>query len=560
MSYLVLARKWRPKNFEQVVGQDHIVRTLAHSLDNERLHHAYLFTGTRGVGKTTLARILAKALNCEKGVSSTPCNACDACRQIDEGRFIDLIEVDAASNTKVEDTRALLDNVPYSATAGRFKVYLIDEIHMLSTSSFNALLKTLEEPPAHVKFLMATTDPQKLPVTVLSRCIQFNLRALDSNEIAVQLTHILEAEQTESEPEAVAAIARQSKGSMRDGLSILDQAISFTNGNLQQSSVREMLGMISQDFLTSLIQAIAEQQVEQIPKIVEQMYERSVNFQSALDDILLKLHDLALWKLAPETVESKDADPAELSQLGETLSEEEIQLYYQIALIGKRDLPLAPDPKTGFEMVLMRMVAFHPQSQPPVQQPQSVRKPQSRYTQKTVEQPAPAASAPHSQPVKEPVKVNSAPPAAPAPSAENRQIKNADDWHDFLQNQANLVGYADIFAKKLSFKNRIDNKIIVELPEKKKLAVDDISVYQPQIENAVRHTHGNETTVEIQVSSEQSANESYQERANREQETKMANIVQKIEAEEIPQLLRSEFGATLDKDSIVPIDADGQTD
>jgi len=556
VSYLVLARKWRPKNFEQVVGQDHIVRTLAHSLDNERLHHAYLFTGTRGVGKTTLARILAKSLNCEQGITSTPCKQCDACRQIDEGRFIDLIEVDAASNTKVEDTRALLDNVPYSATAGRFKVYLIDEIHMLSTSSFNALLKTLEEPPAHVKFLMATTDPQKLPVTVLSRCIQFNLRALDSNEIALQLNRILDAEQIKYEPEAVAAIARQSKGSMRDGLSILDQAISYTDSNLQEPVVREMLGMISQDFLVSLIQAIADQQAEQIPQIVEQMYERSLNFQSALDDILLKMHDLALWKLAPETVASKDLDPSELQQLGKSLSEEDVQLYYQIALIGKRDLPLAPDPRIGFEMILMRMLAFYPQSQPPAQKPQAAQKPQSRFIKGTGGQ-TQSASGVHTKPPDTPAKRENPPVAAePASSIETKPINNADDWHHFLKNHANLSGYADVFAKKLSFKVRDGNKIILELPQSKKLKPDSITIYRPKIEHAVHSMHADNTVVEIEVSSEQNANESYKERTKREQETEIANIAQKIEAEEIPQLLRSEFGATLDKSSIRPIDTE----
>ncbi len=368
MSYLVLARKWRPRNFEEIVGQEHVVRTLKHALDNERLHHAYLFTGTRGVGKTTLARILAKALNCGSGVSSTPCNECSACNEIDEGRFIDLIEVDAASRTKVEDTRALLENVHFSATAGRYKVYLIDEIHMLSGHSFNALLKTLEEPPEHVKFLMATTDPQKLPVTVLSRCIQFNLRAMDSNEISAQMTTILEQENIEFSADAINSIARQSRGSMRDGLSILDQAISYTNGKLEEGPVREMLGMLSQDFLFELLTAIANQDPDKMLEITARMSEQSVNYESALDDVLLKLHELSLLKVTPQIVTERADNINELKQLESQLSKEEIQLYYQIALIGKRDLPLAPDPQTGFEMVLMRMLAFHPESGSPTGQ------------------------------------------------------------------------------------------------------------------------------------------------------------------------------------------------
>ena len=367
MSYLVLARKWRPKNFEDVVGQDHVVRTLSHSLNNERLHHAYLFTGTRGVGKTTIARILAKALNCEQGVSSKPCGQCNTCVEVDQGSYIDLIEVDAASKTKVEDTRALLDNVPYLPTSGRYKIYLFDEIHMLSGHSFNAFLKTLEEPPEHVKFLMATTDPQKLPVTVLSRCIQFNLRAMDNEEIVAQLEKILPDENVTFESAAINAIARLSQGSMRDALSIVDQAISYTQGNLNEAAVRDMLGMLSHDFIDSILFSVANRNAEELFKVVERMFERSINIESALDDLLLKLHDLGLHKVTPSLVESRTDNVEQLRELAAAMSEEEIQLYYQIGLLGKRDLKLAPTARIGLEMTLLRMIAFHPDSQPDVE-------------------------------------------------------------------------------------------------------------------------------------------------------------------------------------------------
>ncbi len=538
MSYLVLARKWRPKNFQQVVGQDHVVRTLAHSLDNQRLHHAYLFTGTRGVGKTTLARILAKALNCEQGVSSVPCNQCDACVQIDEGRFIDLIEVDAASNTKVEDTRALLDNVPFSSSSGRYKIYLIDEIHMLSTSSFNALLKTLEEPPAHVKFLMATTDPQKLPVTVLSRCIQFNLRAMDRPEIQSQIEHILKNEDIAFEPAAASAIARQSKGSMRDSLSILDQAISFTQGNLKTAEVRRMLGMLSQDFLNTLIEVIVQKKADQITAIADQMQERAVNFESALDDILLRLHDLALWKLAPETIASKDVDADELRQLGASLSSEEIQLFYQIALIGKRDLGLAPDPRIGFEMILLRMLAFAPWNDSGDARSRSSAGP-ARPRSET--RPPPAAPAPSA------AAAPSSPAAGPA-GAKPDKLQNAEDWHAFATRAESLGGYARTFAQKAAFKTRADNQITLTLQAGSITSLDRRDKTREDLEAALLDTFGEKLTVI--VTDEDNENESAISRTDREQRLKLAQITKQIESEEIPQLLKSHFGAAIEADSI----------
>ena len=360
MSYQALARKWRPRTFTDVVGQQHVVSALANALDHDRVHHAFLFTGTRGVGKTTLARILAKALNCEQGVSSRPCGECSACQAIDEGRFVDLIEVDAASKTKVDDTREMLDNVQYAPTRARYKVYLIDEVHMLSGHSFNALLKTLEEPPPHVKFVLATTDPQKVPVTVLSRCLQFNLRILEPMLIAEQLRKIIEAEAHPGEPQALELLARAADGSMRDALSLLDQGIAYGGGRVTAEAMQAMLGLIESSFVQDLIAALAAADAEQVMAAVGRMGERAYDFSGALDELLLQLHHLSLQQIAPAALVAKQAQQPWHVELAERISAEDLQLYYQIGLIGKRDLPLAPDPRSGFEMVMLRMLAFRP--------------------------------------------------------------------------------------------------------------------------------------------------------------------------------------------------------
>ncbi|HPB75622.1 MAG TPA: DNA polymerase III subunit gamma/tau, partial [Chromatiaceae bacterium] len=360
MSYQVLARKWRPRSFADMVGQAHVVRALSNALDQDRLHHAYLFTGTRGVGKTTLARILAKALNCEAGVSSTPCCQCPSCREIDEGRFVDLLEVDAASRTRVDQTRDLLDNVPFAPVKGRFKVYLIDEVHMFSTSSFNALLKTLEEPPPHVKFLLATTDPQKVPVTVLSRCLQFNLKRLVPEEIATQLAHILTVEAVPFEAPALALLARAADGSMRDGLSLLDQAIAFGGGRVGAEDIRAMLGTVGRDMSLRLLQALAARDGAALLAEVARIHELAPDFGGVLQEVLGLLHRLALFQQVPVTLAADDPEREALMALGRDLIPEDVQLYYQIALLGQADLPLAPDPRTGMEMVLLRMLAFRP--------------------------------------------------------------------------------------------------------------------------------------------------------------------------------------------------------
>ncbi len=360
MNYQVLARKWRPRKFAEVVGQEHVLRALINALDNNRLHHAYLFTGTRGVGKTTLGRILAKSLNCETGVSATPCGVCSTCREIDEGRFVDLIEVDAASRTKVEDTRELLENVQYAPTRGRFKVYLIDEVHMLSNHSFNALLKTLEEPPPHVKFLLATTDPQRLPVTILSRCLKFNLKCIPLNLIVAHLGHILEQEGIACEQGPLALIARSADGSMRDALSLLDQAIAFGGGKVGDADVRAMLGSIDRDHVFALLTALADDNAQSVLECSAALAEQGADFAAVLAELISTLHAVALAQRVPETLEGEVNEAIVVRDLAQKLTPEDVQLYYQIGLLGRRDLPLAPEPRSGFEMVMLRMLAFRP--------------------------------------------------------------------------------------------------------------------------------------------------------------------------------------------------------
>ena len=360
MSYQVLARKWRPRNFAEMVGQEHVVRALSNALDNDRLHHAYLFTGTRGVGKTTLARILSKSLNCEQGVSATPCGTCSVCREIDDGRFVDLLEVDAASKTGVDDTRELLENVPYAPVRGRYKVYLIDEVHMFSGHSFNALLKTLEEPPPHVKFLLATTDPQKVPVTVLSRCLQFNLKRLPQAQIEGQFRHILQAEGVSFSDEALEIIARSADGSMRDGLSLLDQAIAFGGGAVEAEAVRAMLGVVATDRLPDMVAAVSRGDAAAALAEVAAAADHAPDFAGLLRELVMLLHRLAVLQQVPDAAGEGWAHRDRLVELAAALPAEDVQLYYQITLTGQRDLPLAPDDRSGFEMVLLRMLAFRP--------------------------------------------------------------------------------------------------------------------------------------------------------------------------------------------------------
>ena len=403
MSYQVLARKWRPRDFSQMVGQAHVVRSLANALDHDRLHHAFLFAGTRGVGKTTIARILAKCLNCERGVGSRPCGACGACTGIDEGRFVDLMEVDAASRSKVDETRELMENVHFAAARGRYRVYLIDEVHMFSEKSFNALLKTLEEPPPHVKFLLATTDPQKVPLTVLSRCLHFQLKRLPAAEIAAHLATILGQEGVDSEEAGVRLVARAAEGSMRDALSLLDQAIAYGGGRVSHEEVRAMLGTLERRHLHALLEALAAGDPQALLAGVEDMGGDGVDFDEALAELLSALQRIATIQLVPDFGALEEGEGG-FRELAARIDREDVQLYYQIALLGRRDLPLSPDPRAGFEMTLLRMLAFRP-----------VR--EEAEGARSAPSPAREAPAPAARPGEAPARAGAAAPPAAGPGA-----------------------------------------------------------------------------------------------------------------------------------------------
>ncbi len=376
MSYQVLARKWRPANFQQMVGQEHVLQALVNALDSNRLHHAYLFTGTRGVGKTTIARIFAKSLNCDQGISSRPCGSCSSCLEIDEGRSVDLIEIDAASRTGVDDMRELLDNVQYAPTRGRFKIYLIDEVHMLSKHSFNALLKTLEEPPPHVKFLLATTDPQKVPVTVLSRCLQFNLKRMSRSQILTQLQYLTEQEAVDADASALGQLAGAADGSMRDALSLLDQAIGYGGGAVKQAAVESMLGSISRDYLRRLFDALLEQQAATLLREARAIIEHNPDYQRVCAEMLTLLQQIALHQREPSLVDEHDFPLELLQQYSAAWSPEEIQLFYQIMLQGRHDLQISPDEAAGFEMLMLRLIAFAPATESTVTADEVKKKPE----------------------------------------------------------------------------------------------------------------------------------------------------------------------------------------
>ncbi|UXY14653.1 DNA polymerase III subunit gamma/tau [Chitiniphilus purpureus] len=407
MAYQVLARKWRPRNFAQLVGQEHVIRALANAFANGRLHHAYLLTGTRGVGKTTIARIMAKALNCEAGVSAEPCGVCSACTQIDAGRFVDLLEIDAASNTGIDNIREVLDNAQYAPTAGRFKVYIIDEVHMLSKSAFNAMLKTLEEPPGHVKFILATTDPQKMPITVLSRCLQFSLRQMTPQQVATHLQNVLQAEAIPYETGALPVLGHAANGSMRDALSLLDQAIAYGAGQVEEAGVRAMLGAVDQGYLFDILAALLEQDGPRLMTAANGIATRGLSYDAALHELAHVLHQIALAQAVPDALAEDLPHHAQIAALAAAFAPEDIQLYYQIALHGRRDLPLAPDEYAGFTMALLRMLAFAPAEpgqlpampaktdrppvSPAVQRPPSVARPMAETTPVTATPPAAAA-------------------------------------------------------------------------------------------------------------------------------------------------------------------------
>jgi DNA polymerase III subunit gamma/tau len=525
MSYLALARKYRPRNFGELAGQEHVMRALQNALETGRVHHAFLFTGTRGVGKTTIARILAKSLNCETGMTATPCGKCSACREIDEGRFVDLIEVDAASRTKVDDTRELLDNVQYAPARGRYKVYLIDEVHMLSTHSFNALLKTLEEPPPHVKFLLATTDPQKLPVTVLSRCLQFNLKRFPPGLIFKRLTEITAAETLEAEPDALRLVARAAQGSMRDALSLLDQVIAFGGAKLTAADTRTMLGTLDRSEVFGIIEAVAARDARQVLERVGHLDERAPDYREALAELAAVLQKIALLQAVPDLQLDEAEDVETYRRLAGLLTPEDSQLFYQIAVVGRRDLELAPDARGGFEMVLLRMLAFSVadagsvavRATSPPQAPRAI--PASR-----------TAVAQHSSP----------PPAATRAEASG-------DWATIVA-QLNLAGPSSQLAAHCTLAGKQGEKVRLTLD------ADGETFRRPALEErlaqALSTYYGEPIKLEIASVSNVANTPARMQKAAADDRLQAARS--SIESDPNIHAMRDIFGATIQPDSIRP--------
>jgi DNA polymerase-3 subunit gamma/tau len=536
MSYQVLARKWRPRRFDELVGQSHVVRALTHALDNDRLHHAFLFSGTRGVGKTTLARILAKCLNCEQGVAATPCGECKTCAAIDEGRFVDLIEVDAASRTKVDDTRELLDNVQYAPTYGRFKVYLVDEVHMLSRHSFNALLKTLEEPPPHVKFLLATTDPQRVPVTVLSRCLQFNLKRLDADAIAGQLTRILESEGVEAEEGGIKRIARAADGSLRDGLSLLDQAVAFGGGRLSDEDVRAMLGSIERRHVVAIMEALSGEDGKALMDVVADITESGYDHASVLEEVLVFLHRVAVAQAVPDLA-GEASDETEVMQFAGDMAPEDVQLFYQIGLTGRRDLPLAPDPRTGLEMTLLRMLAFRPAAAGEAAPAPSGKRAASAPA------PKPAAKADENQAE---TAGNGAEPAKPA---EPEARAGSSDWESMIQT-LKLKGATRELAAHCAFGAREGHNVKLLLPQ----AHAHLRGERPEtrLREALSTYYGEDVRLVIELT--ESELDTPAGRRRKRQDARQQAAVQAVDEDPTVQALRDRMGAEVLPDSIQPTD------
>jgi len=541
MSYQVLARKWRPRNFKEMVGQSHILRALINALDNDRLHHAYLFTGTRGVGKTTIARILAKSLNCEQGVSATPCGECSSCREIDEGRFVDLIEVDAASRTKVDETRELLDNVQYAPTRGRYKVYLIDEVHMFSNHSFNALLKTLEEPPPHVKFLLATTDPQKLPVTILSRCLQFNLKALPQEQIHEYLSYILEQENIQADTTSARHIARAAQGSMRDALSLLDQAIAFGGGELKETDVCDMLGVIEQHYVTDILNALISRDAVALLNCVETMSEQSVDYESVLVDLLSMLQKIAVAQAAPEAVDDSQGDSEVVLKLATDISLEDIQLYYQTGLIGRRDLVLAPQLRGGFEMILLRMLSFQPVDAGSL----SVK--QARTTAKPSSVSQPVTTPVTKQPEVSNQVASDAEQTPPEPMSVTVPLTSDSDWSTIVE-AMNLVGLVQQLAVHCTLLSRDDNKWKLLLGDENKQLHSE--KFEQRLHEALQNTMQCKIGLEIQVGEQRGETPAMQ--IERKQEERQQSAENDAASDAVVQSLQERFGATVQ--AVKPID------
>lgn len=576
MSYLVLARKWRPKRFAELVGQEHVVRALTNALETGRVHHAFLFTGTRGVGKTTIARIFAKSLNCERGTSSDPCGECETCLAIDAGRYIDLLEIDAASNTSVDNVRELIENAQYMPSRGKYKVYLIDEVHMLSKAAFNALLKTLEEPPAHVKFLFATTDPEKLLVTVLSRCLQFNLKRLDEAQIRGQIAKILAAEGIDAEDDAVAQLARAADGSLRDGLSLLDQAIAYTGGRLDGATVAAMLGTVDRRRVQALLDALADGDGQRLLEQAAQLAEFSPDWAGILDAFAQALHRIQVKQLVPTVDVGSDA--IDVEGLAARLRPELVQLWYQMALHGRRDLDYAPSPRSGFEMTLLRMLAFRPDvsvsagvpdrspaSPAPPASPQArsdaAARARAALAEATAPPPRPAVAAPLTppSPVERPVErpMPPAPPvAAPvapvAPSAQAASVRLVTDSEHWLAIVAScgLKGPAKLLAENASFVGHADGVLRLSLtPEQEHLKSPRLVL---QLADALRQQLGGEVQVRFEIGV--SRGDTATARTARERDARQAAAEAGFVADPAIQRLVQVHGAKLVPDSIRPLD------
>ena len=565
MSYQVLARKWRPQNFQELVGQEHVQRALVNALNDDRLHHAYLFTGTRGVGKTTIARIFSKSLNCETGITSTPCGKCSTCVEITEGRYVDLIEVDAASRTGVDDTRDLLENVQYAPTRGRYKVYLIDEVHMFSKSSFNALLKTLEEPPPHVKFLLATTDPQKLPVTILSRCLQFNLKRLPVSLIVSHLQHILTEEKVEHNVTALQLIAEAADGSMRDALSLLDQALAFGGGSIQEQEVRDMLGSVSRDKVIRLLKAVLQRDAAQTMAVVAELAELSPDFENVLAEFLSLLHHMSLAKTLPEALDEFVSAREDLLKLCEQVSAEDLHLFYQIALIGRRDLPLSPDARNGFEMIVLRMLAFRPagvdvgritqgQSQSTVQstvqsqaQSQSQAAPQSRPQVVKTDNAAIVKAAPPAQ-----TQTENAVAEEHSPLQTSTQVVS-NDWRDVV-NSLGLGGLVKQLAINCTMQQRDGCNIVLHITS------GHSNLINPKAKQRLQQALGEYFNVDAQleikvVNKGESANknETPAQTTQRETDQRQQQAVESIDEDSFTQVLKESFNAEIIPGSVKPV-------
>jgi DNA polymerase III subunit gamma/tau len=531
MSYQALARKWRPRFFGDLVGQEHVVRALVHALDNDRLHHAYLFTGTRGVGKTTIARILAKALNCEQGVSSRPCGECGSCRDIDDGRFVDLLEVDAASRTKIEDTRDLLDNVQYSPARGRFKVYLIDEVHMLSRHSFNALLKTLEEPPPHVKFLLATTDPQNLPVTVLSRCLQFNLKRLPVSMIRERLHLVSESESLAFEGPALELLARAADGSLRDALSLLDQAASHGGGRLTEREVAAMLGTVDREHAVRLLDAVVAGDGARILEEIAGLDERVPDYDDVLGTLAALLQRAAVLQAVPALDDEEDGLTARARPLANAAAPEDLQLWYQIALAGRRDLPLAPSERAGCEMVLLRMLAFR-FAEPATAQP-GAGPPAAADVRRSRNAATAAGSLRASNP---------AAPAATTPASST-------DWETMVEQMA-LSGATRQLARHCSFAGHAGGTVRLEIdPAHEILAT---GAQQERLRDALSAHFGEAVRLQLQFAKPEAETPADREQRAAAERQRQAEVA--IEDDPLVREMQQVFDATVDRESIRPAD------